>query len=87
MFEIRCDAERLEGFIGKLLREELSEAVAKLLAAEILRGELKFLTHKFKAIGLGAAKALHGEHQAIATVLRDGKYAARQVVMFRPEVQ
>ena len=87
MLEIRRGGQRLDRFIGKLLREEMAEAIAKSFARKIALRALKFHANKFETVGLGAAESLDGKRQALVGMIGDSQNAARQIVILRPQVQ
>jgi hypothetical protein len=60
MLQIGSNRQRFQGFIGKLLGEDASEALAEFFAAEIARRGLEVPADEFQTVGLAAAKVFHG---------------------------
>jgi len=87
VFEVGGDGQRFQCFIGELLRQKMGEAVAEFFAGKFSRATLKFPAKKFQAVRFRAAKALDGQRQPLLGMVRNGKHAAGDVELFRPEMK
>jgi hypothetical protein len=87
MLKIGRGGQGFDRFIGELFREKMAEEIAKCFAGEIADGALELDANKFEAVGLGTAKSFHGKREALFGVIGDGEDAAREIVIFRPEMQ
>src|SRR5579859_7100772 len=65
----------------------MPEEIAEHLARKIAARALEFQAYEFEPVRFCAAKSFDGKREALFGMIRDGQDAARQIVIFRPEVQ
>src|SRR5271168_4657152 len=87
MLEIGRNGQRLDGFVGKLLREDLLEARAEFFTIELARGTLKIQANEFEAMRFGASKALNGKCETVVGMVGDGQDAGCKVALLRLRVR
>ena len=85
--QIGGSCQRLQGFVGKMIRQDSSQAARKLFAFHAPRIALRAACHELQLRVPGVAEAANFEHQAFAGFFRDAEHAANQGLLRAPQMQ
>ncbi len=87
MPEIRRSGNFLYNVIGKLLSQNVPQAVAEFSAGEFLGGADKIQANHLETPRLGTAEALDGKCEPGLSLIRNRQHATRYITVVCPEME
>ena len=87
MVQVRGGDQRLNGFVGEMVRQDPAQAVGKLFALHAARFARRAARDEFKLRVPRVAEPADFEHDAIAGFFRDAEHAANQGLLRAPQMQ